>query len=147
MPDWNLKVTAALLRCGAILDRFAGGLAMLGMLLVMVGVLFNTTGPHVYTLAAVLFLLGVVQKYWALRVALDAELFAEMANAVGEPARNAQAMDRALLDLGLLSATRAGRPWAERCRGALRLLRIQAMLCALQLLLALAGLLFLAFHA
>jgi hypothetical protein len=91
-------------------------------------------------LAGTLILLGVAQKYWALRVAFDAELFAAMAKAGGELERNTQAMDRALVDLGLLPAARADRPWAERCRGALRLLRIQAVLCALQLLLALAGL-------
>ena len=46
-------------------------------------------------------------------------------------------LDQALQTLGLQSPNRAGRPWAERRRGALKLLRKQAWLLGAQALLTL----------
>jgi hypothetical protein len=45
-----------------------------------------------------------------------------------------QALDQALQNLGLRPASRADRPWTERQRGGLKMLRKQAVLLAAQVL-------------
>ena len=68
-----------------------------------------------------------------LRVAFDADLFALLAR---DTTRTPD-LDEALQTLGLQSPKRAGRPWTERRRGALKLLRKQAWLLGAQALLTL----------
>lgn len=86
-------------------------------------------------------MLGLWQKYWALRVALDAELFERFSRVGDRLEAQTQDLDRALADLGLARADAAGRTWNQRSRGALRLLRWQALACGAQFLLALSCLL------
>ncbi|MNN57585.1 hypothetical protein D3C81_1725790 [compost metagenome] len=76
-----------------------------------------------------------------MRVGLDAELFEYMAGQAGRLAERTEAMDQALVALGFQPAEGAGRSWPERQRGALRLLRYQAVLVGVQLLLLVAGML------
>lgn len=63
------------------------------------------------------------QKYWALRVAFDADLFQRMAIETEQLTQRTHAMDRALQSLSLQKPNRPARSWAERSRGALKLLR------------------------
>lgn len=142
MPvDMELHVTASLLRQGRSLDQLSTGLTLLGVLFGLAQLLMTSIIPLCLILSTGLIILGLLQKYWALRVAFDADLFALVArNAESLPERT-RSLDLALQNLGLQSATRAGRPWAERQRGALKLLRKQAILLAAQVLLTLAALL------
>ncbi|WP_339473021.1 hypothetical protein [Pseudomonas sp. RL_5y_Pfl2_69] len=142
MPvDMELHVTASLLRQGRSLDQLSTGLTLLGVLFGLAQLLMTSIIPLCLILSTGLIILGLLQKYWALRVAFDADLFALVArNAEPLPERT-RSLDLALQNLGLQSATRAGRPWAERQRGALKLLRKQAILLAAQVLLTLAALL------
>ena len=142
MPvDMELHVTASLLRQGRSLDQLSTGLTLLGVLFGLAQLLITSIIPLCLILSTGLIILGLLQKYWALRVAFDADLFALVArNAEPLPERT-RSLDLALQNLGLQSATRAGRPWAERQRGALKLLRKQAILLAAQVLLTLAALL------
>ncbi len=80
-----------------------------------------------------IMILGLLQKYWALRVAFDADLFALLARdtAAHHRPRPSPADPRPAI------AQRAGRPSAERRRGALKLLRKQAWLLGAQALLTL----------
>lgn len=117
MPEQTLALVAALLRRGRELDRLSAALTLLA-----IG-------------------LGLWQKYWALRVALDAELFERFSHVGDRLEAQTQDLDRALADLGLARADAAGRTWNQRSRGALRLLRWQALACGAQLLLALSCLL------
>ena len=76
------------------------------------------------------------------RVALDAELIGALANDAGRLSSRTRALDQALHELGLKRASQE-RDWLARCRGALRLLRWQGICFALQVFLALFGVLLL----
>ena len=84
---------------------------------------------------------GLGGAYAGARVALDADLFRGLAMGTGE----LEMLDGALMQLGLLPASKAGRPLPPRLAGAQRLLRRQAVLLATQagalLLAGIAGLL------
>ncbi|MES2820192.1 MAG: hypothetical protein V4812_14535 [Pseudomonadota bacterium] len=141
MSELALRTLAALLRRGQDLNRLSMALTLLALALGVVLPLFAPVGLPLCALLLGLVLLGLVQKYWALRVAFDADLLSQLASAPGSLEQRTRDLDQALVELGLLPSARAGRPWAQRSQGALRLLRTQALLCALQLLLALAGML------
>ena len=60
--------------------------------------------------------------------------FQRVADAPTTLEHSTQALDQALSALGLQPAQRGGRPWDQRSRGALGLLRRQALLLAAQVL-------------
>ncbi|ROM47981.1 hypothetical protein BK648_14480 [Pseudomonas poae] len=135
MPaDMELQVTASLLRRGRSLDQLSTGLTVLGFLLGLAQLLMASISTICLLLSLWMVVLGLLQKYWALRVAFDADLFALLAR---DTTRTPD-LDQALVSLGLQSAKRVGRPWTERRRGALKLLRKQAWLLGAQALLTLA---------
>jgi len=134
MPaDMELQVVASLLRRGRSLDQLSTGLTLLGFLFGLAQLLLASISTLCLLLALWMIILGLLQKYWALRVAFDADLFPLLAR---DTARTPD-LDQALVDLGLQSAKRVGRPWSERRRGALKLLRKQAWLLGAQALLTL----------
>ena len=134
MPaDMELQVVASLLRRGRSLDQLSTGLTLLGFLFGLAQLLLASISTLCLLLALWMIILGLLQKYWALRVAFDADLFALLAR---DTSRTPD-LDQALVELGLQSAKRVGRPWAERRRGALKLLRKQAWLLGAQALLTL----------
>ncbi|WP_162096342.1 hypothetical protein [Pseudomonas chlororaphis] len=135
--DMELHAVASLLRCGHSLDLLSTGLTLLGALLGLGQWLLGVSAPWAIALSVALLLLGVLQKYWALRVAFDAELFQRVADSPLPLAERSAALDQALSVLGLQPATAGGRPWQQRSRGALDLLRRQAWLLAAQVLLTL----------
>lgn len=115
------QVIAALLRQGRLLDRLSGALLLTGVVFGLGQLVLKQPDLLLAAICLALVLTGLVQKYLALRVAFDADLFARL-----ETLGLAE-LDAALLGLGLLTPERAGRPLAERSRGALRLLRRQAL--------------------
>lgn len=138
MPaEMELQLVAMLLRQGRSLDQLSSGLSLLALGLGLAIALLSMPSPCTATVAASIVLLGLVQKYWALRVAFDAELFALLAADASRLDQRTQALDQALANLDLQPANNAARPWFERGRGALRLLRIQSLVLAAQVLLAL----------
>lgn len=149
MPvEVELQVVAGLLRRGRSLDQLSTGLTLLGVLIGLLQWLLVTPFALGLILSVWLIVTGLWQKYWAFRVAFDADLFALMARDGGAGAdadadaqalaQRTSALDQALQNLGLQPADRAGRPWPERQRGALKLLRNQAVLLAAQVLPAVA---------
>ena len=82
-------------------------------------------------------LAGLVEMYFALRVAFDQALFNRIAGAREAP--DFAVMDEALMRLGLMPASKAGRPVAARVAGASRLLQLQILAFAVQVLFAFAG--------
>ncbi|MCJ8205185.1 hypothetical protein [Pseudomonas sp. RGM2987] len=135
--DMQLHAVASLLRRGHSLDQFSTGLTLLAALLGLGQWLLGRMDPWLLLFSAVLFTLGVLQKYWALRVAFDADLFQRVADGTQPLAERTEALDRALSALGLQPAERGGRLWTERSHGALRLLRRQSLLLAAQVILTL----------
>ncbi|AIG03875.1 Uncharacterised protein [Pseudomonas fluorescens] len=135
MPaDMQLQVVASLLRRGRSLDQLSTGLTLLGVLFGLAQLLMASIAPICLLLSLWMIILGLLQKYWALRVAFDADLFALMARDVERTGE----LDQTLQTLGLQPANRPSRPWAERQRGALKLLRKQAYLLGAQVILTLA---------
>jgi len=135
MPvDMELQVVASLLRRGRALDQLSTGMTLLGGVFGLLQLLLITPMALVLLLSAWLIVVGLLQKYWALRVAFDADLFDAVAQDADAVAHRTVDLDQALQKLGLQPANRAGRPWAERQRGALKLLRHQAFLLVAQVL-------------
>ncbi|WP_213937716.1 hypothetical protein [Pseudomonas sp. dw_612] len=135
MPvDMELQVVASLLRRGRALDQLSTGLTLLGVVFGLLQLLLITPAALGLLLSGWLIVLGLWQKYWAFRVAFDADLFALVAQDADAVPHRTVDLDQALQSLGLQPADRAGRPWAERQRGALKLLRKQAVLLAAQVL-------------
>ena len=135
MPaDMQLQVVASLLRRGRSLDQLSTGLTLLGVLFGLAQLLMVSITPICLLLSLWMIILGLLQKYWALRVAFDADLFALMAKDIERTGE----LDQSLQTLGLQPVNRASRPWTERRRGALKLLRKQAYLLGAQVLLTLA---------
>ena len=133
--DMHLQVTASLLRRGGSLDRLSTGITLLGALLGLSQYFMTSLEYWGLVCSASLVLLGVLQKYWALRVAFDADLFQNLATDAHHISDRTEALDQALAALRLQSSGRGGRPWNERINGAPKLLRRQALLVAAQVLL------------
>ena len=135
MPaDMELQVVASLLRRGRSMDQLSTGLTVAGVLFGLAQLLMPSVTPICLLLSLWMIILGLLQKYWALRVAFDADLFALMAKDIERTGE----LDQTLQTLGLQPVNRASRPWTERRRGALKLLRKQAYLLGAQVLLTLA---------
>ncbi|MBC3412471.1 hypothetical protein HU720_14305 [Pseudomonas sp. SWRI51] len=132
----NLFVTASLLARGRQLERLSDGITLLALALGLAPLLGLALPMLPKVLCAGLVLLGIAHKYWAVRVALDAELFTRMA-ASGDLPADTQALDRALHALRLKAQACDSRDWPARSQGALSLLNRQAVCLALQLLLIL----------
>jgi hypothetical protein len=134
--EMQLFTVASLLRRGKALDGLSSAVSLLGLAIGLAPLLGVTAQPFSALFCVLLVLLGLVEKYWALRVALDAELFQCLADDAEHLARRTVDLDQALTRLGLQPANLAVRSWDERSRGALRLLRLQALWLLAQLLLA-----------
>lgn len=135
--EMQLALVTALLRRGRGLDLLSNALTLLALAYGLAPLL---GAPHSATsslLCGLLVMLGLAQKYWAIRVALDAELFAGLAADASRLAAHTGDLDQALHSLGLLPTSTQSRDWQERSRCAVRLLRLQAAWLVAQLLLAL----------
>lgn len=132
----TLHVIASLLARGRQLERLSDGITLLA-LACSLAPLFGAALPALpRTLCLLLMALGLAHKYWAVRVALDAELFAHLATSANLPA-DTQALDLALHQLHLKPSPSDARDWPTRSQGALTLLRRQASCLAMQVLLIL----------
>lgn len=132
----NLRLVASLLGRGRQLERLSDGISLLALACSLAPLFGLSLAWPPRLLCLLLVLLGLLHKYWALRVALDAELFNALA-ASRDLAADTQALDRALHDLRLKPEPSDKRDWPARSQGALALLRRQALCLGMQLLLIL----------
>jgi hypothetical protein len=133
----QLLLVASLLRRGRTLDRLSNALTLAALAIGLAPLLGVTSSLAVAGPCALLVLLGLMQHYWAQRVALDAELFQHLAQSPERLETHAAQLDSALAELGLRPNDKPSRTWAERSRAALCLLRVQLFLLIGQYLLAL----------
>ncbi|AVF54301.1 UNVERIFIED_ORG: hypothetical protein J2W65_000852 [Pseudomonas parafulva] len=138
----DLVLVASLLRRGRQLAGLSDGMTLLALGFGLVPLLGAALSPWSLVPCLLLIGLGMLHKYWAIRVALDADLFAHLANSQ-DLAADTQALDRALFDHGLKPQPVDARTWPVRSRAALALLRRQGLCLGLQLTVALATLLIL----
>jgi len=135
----DLLLVAALLRRGRNLDHCSSTLSLVAVLFGLAPWLGAPPSLILALLCAVLLIAGLAEKYWALRVALDAELFQGLAQAGEQLDSQTHALDQALQNLGLQNAQQAGRSWSLRAQGALGLLRKQALCLLLQIFIVVLG--------
>ena len=132
----NLHVVASLLARGRQLERLSDGITLLALACSLAPLLDLPLSTPARVLCTALLVIGLAHKYWAVRVALDAELFAHLGASSDLPA-DTQALDRALFDLRLKPTASDTRDWPARSQAALALLRRQALCLAVQVVLAL----------
>ena len=78
--DMTLFSVAALLRQGRGLDHLATALTVLAVAGALAQAWLAPPNPWLLAWSAALLVLGLLEKYWALRVAFDAELFQRLAD-------------------------------------------------------------------
>lgn len=132
----NLHVVASLLGRGRQLERWSDGLSLLALAYGLAPLLGAQLATAATAFCVLLLGLGVLHKYWAVRVALDAELFRTL-GASKDLQADTQRLDRALFELNLKPSASDGRDWPARSQAALALLRRQALCLAVQLALVL----------
>ena len=135
--EMQLTLVAGLLRRGRGLDLLSNALTLLALAYGLAPLLGAPPSAASAVVCGLLVMLGLAQKYWAIRVALDAELFARLAGDIARLAMHTTDLDQALHSLGLQPTDAAPRDWLQRSHAALRLLRLQAAWLVAQLLLAL----------
>ena len=121
-------VMAALLRRGRDLNLLSTPLSIAAF--IAIPALAVIGGPPLFTIdASVTFVAGLCEAFLAARVALDADLFGDLAKG----RLDLDTLDVATDRLGLASPRKLGRPLQPRLDGAMRLLRLQAGWLLLQL--------------
>lgn len=135
----DLLLVASLLRRGRSLDHFSSALSLVAVVFGLSPLLGAPGSPTQALFCALLLIAGLAEKYWALRIALDAELFQHLAECGEQLETQTQALDQALQRLGLQAGEQGGRPWISRCQGALGLLRKQVLCLLLQAVIVLLG--------
>lgn len=133
----QLHIVASLLRRGKTLDNLSTGLTLLSLGFGLIQLLITPTSPFLLILAMSCVIVGLIEKYYAFRVAFDADLFHILASDPQWPTDRTAALDAALSTLGLQPVDKAGRSWALRSQGALHLLRQQVLALIVQLVLLL----------
>ena len=139
--EMQLHVVASLLRRGRALDNLSTGVMLLGLALGLGQLWISTVSPLLLILVAAIVLIGLIEKYYAFRVAFDADLFQNIANDANQLNDRTVDLDHALTTLGLLPVDKQTRSWAVRSQGALKLLRQQVLFLALELVLMLGAIL------
>lgn len=132
-----LATAAALLDQGERIDGLSRAVTVTALAALAAFGLFDIETPASAALFASSVLMGLAELYLAIRVGLDAALFRRMADASAAP--DLARLDGTMTALGLLPAGKAGRPLDQRTNGACRLLRIQAILAAVQIALFMIG--------
>lgn len=126
-PAVIAAIAASYLRQGRALDRISRGLTLLGVGGILAAT-YASAPLAVSGLAALAVLFGLIQSYFALRAGFDADIFGHLAG----NAFSTTNFDGAMKRLGLFAPDRPSRPMSERARGAMTLVRRQAIFLALQ---------------
>lgn len=137
--DMHLQLMAIVLRRGAVIDHISSVLTLLALMIGLAPLLGVAINPVVSVAAVVMLILGMAEKYWAQRVAIDEQLFSLLAARAADFDDTVSQLDTALQRLGLAPAAVAPRSLESRSRGALRLLRWQSAFLGAQCLLTVAA--------
>ncbi|QBF25053.1 hypothetical protein EXN22_04875 [Pseudomonas tructae] len=138
----HLALVARLLKRGRQVERLADGISLLAVFFGLAAPLLGVPASWFSAmLCSLLLLAGLLQKFFAVRVALDAELFAHLAARNDQLAQHTQALDQSLFALGLKANPVDDRDWQARSLAAMGLLRKQLLCFAVQAVLALTAIL------
>lgn len=139
--EMQLHIVASLLRRGRALDTLSTGVTLLSLALGLTQLWITPVSLLLMLLVAAIVLIGLIEKYYAFRVAFDADLFQNLANDASQLNDRTVDLDHALGVLGLQPVDQQPRSWALRSQGALKLLRQQVLFLALELVLMLGAIL------
>ena len=132
-------VATHLLAQGAMVHRLSSALTIASLLAVLLLVLLLPPTRHgAIALVALAVIAGVVELWFALRVAFDARIFRLLSRGDSPDGLTLSAFDTAMGTVGLMPPDKRGRPVAARLQGALRLLRWQVTLLLTQVAVLLA---------
>ncbi|HJQ57612.1 MAG TPA: hypothetical protein VJ890_11930 [Vineibacter sp.] len=131
-------VAADLLAHGASVHLLSAALTVAAVVatLALAITLPNRVAMALASLAAVA---GIAETWFALRVGFDARIFRRLSRGADADGFAVSSFDASMAALGLMPAGKAGRPIAERARGAMRLLGRQVALLLVQVVLLLAA--------
>ena len=133
-----LAIAAALLDQGRSFDRLSRSVTV-GALVTLIAIgIFGAAEPVLGFALTSSILVGLINLYFSVRVGVDAAIFHHFAAARDEPV-DLKGLDDALKEMGLLAASKAGRPLNARIIGARRLLICQIYVTLLQVALFLLG--------
>jgi hypothetical protein len=126
-----LATACAVLGQGTRVDGLSRGLTLASLCgLVALAVLADRPAAAVLILLAGAAVAGLVELWFAVRVALDAALFHQMEGAANGP--DWDGLDHALTELRMMPEAKTGRPVALRIVGAFGLLRLQIIALVVQ---------------
>jgi hypothetical protein len=129
----NIASAAAdLLDQGAIIDRLSRPLTIAAVIGLIVG-LGVELGPLLVAGILLVTLGGLLETYLAMRTGFNAKLFRRLAEGNESGTAHVGRIDAALIELGLLAKSKAGRTIEQRALGARRLLVLQGCALVLQI--------------
>ncbi len=125
----QIQLTSALLKYTQSID-------WLSTVLLVLTVLATYAAPFSFSVVFPLLLtglIGIVVKYISLRLSFDREIFAHFSQLpLSQLNQETDALDEGLISLHLVIPKKPQRTWADRCNGAIYLLRTQFILTCLQ---------------
>ena len=104
---------------------------LLSLLVVFVALLSSWAIP-LTIICLMIFILGLMSKYYAIRIDFDRKLFVYLSEHVDHLPEELSAMDKALANLQLIKPHQSSRTVAERQKGILSLFKKQIILFLLQ---------------
>lgn len=123
----DLQIFCHFLSISRQIDIYSMLLSVLGAFVALIS--FGEGALTIFCL--IIFLLGLVSKYYAIRVAFDKKLFEYLANHADHLQNELLVMDKALINLKLIKDSTL-RTVDDRQKGVLSLLRFQIILFLLQ---------------
>jgi hypothetical protein len=130
----QLAITTEALSVVAGIDALSTGFALIAASALAAGTVMRVAASVATLELTACLALGLAAKWVALRVRFDRGLFAMLAEDARRGALETAAFDDAMVGLRLVAASKAGRDWSSRCRGALALVRKLGWLVGLQAL-------------
>jgi hypothetical protein len=131
-PRDIVGAAADLLDQGTVIDRLSRPLTIAAIVGLIVG-LGVELGALLVAGMLLVTLAGLAETYLAMRTAFDAKLFRRLAEDIRSTASDPAKIDAALIELGLLDESKAGRPIEQRALDARRLLVLQGSALVLQI--------------
>ncbi|MEA2885227.1 MAG: hypothetical protein QOH32_4483 [Bradyrhizobium sp.] len=131
-----LEAASALLQQGRAIDRLSRLLTVAALVLLIGASAVGVASPALAVALALAVLAGVAEAYYAIRVGFDAALFDRLREVA---TIDLAALDVALVQLGLLSASRSGRSLEQRIAGGQRLFYEQGAVFLIQVAILLCG--------
>lgn len=137
----NLVVLVSLLKQSTKIDRFSSIITATSLLLLVIVMFLFADSLIMIILSVVIFVLGIVEKYFAIRVDFDRELFKSLQNySSSELSSVLESMDRSLCQFGLIKKNYDPlRNLESRIVGAVNLLKKQLFCSVMQTILLLGG--------